>query len=129
MNVNVPLASLELEAGLGMVIQKPFISTSHPNSRTMGRGRPTTGLSGAHRGRWGGPQHQVCVHVKGQCQEMGGWQGPQMQPLADSGASGRFCFILHANPETATTVRSGPGMPEESSSYMSGRLLLCCLGH
>lgn len=55
--------------------------------------------------------------------------GTQMQPLADSGASGRFCFILLAKPETATTVRSGPGMPEESSSYMSGRLLLCCLGH
>lgn len=89
-NVNVPLAIQELGADLWMVRQKSFISNDHANSRTMGQRHITTGLSGAHRemGATSG------MDVKGQYHEKGRWQGPQMQPWAGFGASGRSCFTL-----------------------------------
>lgn len=108
--MNVPLAIQELGAGLWVVIQKPFVSNDHANSKSVEQRHTTTGLSGAHRemGATSG------MDVKGQCHEKGRWQGPQMQPWAGFGASSSSCFTLHSKPETAMTVGSGPGEPEES---------------
>lgn len=87
-----------------MVIQKPFISNDHANSRTIGQRHITTGLSGAHRERWGPASG---IYVKGQYHEKGRWQGPQIQPWTGFGASGRSYFILLSKPETAMTVDLG----------------------